>query len=203
MIHVLQVYLISATHCATYAQWYFMGNTSDMLTSPTVRLLFRNCTKFFGSICFGSLLILVIKPFRLLFRLCYGNTFDGCFGHTILQSFSTYTFNAVSVYGVGFMEAGHHVHTLIHTRSVDALVTKTFVGAFIVVTGLNAGAISQLLVIFFSRGDECNSISSATEVVLLGLVTLCTIWIVCDVYVNIIIVTSTQQHSISNVYMLG
>jgi len=59
---------VHVTVSGVFATYYFLAGTPAMVSSPTSAAAGRALGKSFGSICFGSLLVALIKTIRAICR---------------------------------------------------------------------------------------------------------------------------------------
>ena len=71
--------LVHTVACGTYATFYYQGNTTLLPRYPTLGALKRALTTSFGSVCFGSLILAVVKTVRSLVNTAADSTQDHAF----------------------------------------------------------------------------------------------------------------------------
>jgi hypothetical protein len=140
------------------ATWYFCGD-NNMPKNPTLSSLKRSLTTSFGSICFGSLLVAIIKTLRYLAEESrrHNNDFIRCVAACILsclegimQYFNTYAFVHIAIYGCGYVEASRRTWALAKDHFWRAAFNDCLIGPTIawtsIGTGLFAGVIAGVAV---------------------------------------------------------
>lgn len=110
---------VHVTVSGVFGVHYFLYNTPQMPSgSPTLGALRRAMTTSFGSICFGSLIIALLKLLRailqtlmdqddgiLAFIACIAACIVGCI-EGLIEYFNHYAFTQVAIYGKPFCQAG-------------------------------------------------------------------------------------------------
>mmetsp|Transcript_150091 Transcript_150091/g.279767 ORF Transcript_150091/g.279767 Transcript_150091/m.279767 type:complete len:446 (-) Transcript_150091:98-1435(-) len=114
------------------ARYYF----GEQLEEAVPRSVGQACTNFFGSICFGSLLIAIVQTLREMARqakeqasedgnstaaiaMCVVDCFLGCL-ETLVQIFNEFAFVYVAIYAIPFTDAAKKTYNLL--TSSDALL---------------------------------------------------------------------------------
>jgi len=120
------------TVAGTVGSWWFTPEEGGVIGS-----LCRAMTTSFGSICFGSLLVAIVKSLRSLAQqareqeggifVCIAECILGCL-ESILEYFNQWAFVYVGLYGYGYLEAGKNVFTLFKNRGWSAIVADDLVG---------------------------------------------------------------------------
>ncbi|TPX75851.1 hypothetical protein CcCBS67573_g02872 [Chytriomyces confervae] len=140
---------IHMTACGTFATYFFMGMqqpNSDRVTLPsnhtTAKSLGRALTTSFGSICFGSLLISIIRTLKFIAHMARTDS-DGniicCFVATclecilgcladILDYFNKYAYTEIAIYGKPYCEAGKDVFELFKYKGFDLIINDCLIG---------------------------------------------------------------------------
>mmetsp|Transcript_3436 Transcript_3436/g.7132 ORF Transcript_3436/g.7132 Transcript_3436/m.7132 type:complete len:502 (-) Transcript_3436:490-1995(-) len=158
--------------------WWFEPAEAQGFCSPAVTGSFiRATTTSFGSVCFGSFIVAVIRALEALANAARSNDGGGigvCIAECILsclaaivEYFNKWAFIYVGLYGYGYCEAGKQVFTLFKNRGweaviADDLVSNTlglvsfFVGAIIGCVGLVIEATSDL---FEDAGGDAQWVS--------------------------------------------
>jgi len=140
--------------CAgVYATWYFLTGDIGMPRNPTLGALKRSMTFSFGSICFGSLIVAVIKALRALVHGArgQGNQFVKCIIECLLgildrlvQYFNHYAFTVVAIYGRSYCEASSQVWDLLHSDGIEAIINDDIIGSVLGITSLTGGALTSI-----------------------------------------------------------
>jgi len=188
---------LHVTCCGVVARSYF-GIEVEASVSKSFGLA---VTHFFGSICFGSLLIAIIKALKRIVEMAQsqarenGNTaaeVAACIGGMVLsciesaiQVFNSYAFAIISIYGCPFVQGAREAASLFQSRAGMEMLTNYNLAGMVslfpclatggAVAGLNAGLAWRLgLASSFIGG-----------VALLGFVTgLVILSIVCNMFVS-------------------
>ncbi|CUI11048.1 choline transporter, putative, partial [Bodo saltans] len=130
------------------ATWYFVGSGA-MPHNPTLASLRRAVTTSFGSICFGSLLVALIKTVRYIvesqrnhdhpFVACIVDCILGCL-ERLVEYFNTYAFVHVAIYGCGYVEAASRTWKLAKECFFAAYFNDALVGTTILFVSLGISA---------------------------------------------------------------
>jgi len=125
------------------------------MENPTKHSLKRAVTTSFGTICFGSLLIAVIKTLRYLSQQSNNNRNGGALAlvaciitcilrclENIIEYFNTYAFCQVAIYGQPFCEAAKATWKLMKEKGIDAIVNDSIIGSLLSFSCLIGGLLS-------------------------------------------------------------
>ncbi|EPY24959.1 hypothetical protein AGDE_12086 [Angomonas deanei] len=115
--------VMHVTSCGVVATWYFAGE-ARLPPSPIKSSFTRAVTTSIGSICFGSLLVAVVRFLRFLVETSRSaaddNNFLSCIFDCILHCveslvsyFNEYAFVHVAVYGCGYVDAAKKTIALV------------------------------------------------------------------------------------------
>jgi len=142
---------VHVTICGVFATWYFQMQNMQNPTSNSAK---RALTTSFGSICYGSLLVAIIKTLRFLAQT-RGNNNGGAMAiiaciivcllrciEQIIQYLNTYAFCQVAIYGKPFCTAAKDTWTLFQQHGIDALVNDNLVGTVLSYSCLLGGIFS-------------------------------------------------------------
>ncbi|CBH15737.1 hypothetical protein, conserved [Trypanosoma brucei gambiense DAL972] len=131
--------LMHVTTAGLTATWYFAGK-ENMPKNPTLASFKRGTTTSFGSICFGSLLVAIIRLIRWLVSTAEDSEHEilrciflciiGCL-ESLMEYFNTYAFVHVAIYGCGYTEAAKMTWELCKRCSCAALFSCFFVDAML------------------------------------------------------------------------
>jgi hypothetical protein len=144
--------ILSVSSGGVVARWYFNQQTDTAAQTATNHA----CTYYFGSICFGSLLIAIVQTLKAMAESARdnadeeGNTVGvilayiaicllGCL-ESIAKCFNTFAFALISIYGLPFVEAGKEVFDLMERAGISAVVNYSMVG-MVSTFGTLAGAV--------------------------------------------------------------
>ncbi|KAJ3210950.1 putative choline transporter, neither null mutation nor overexpression affects choline transport [Entophlyctis luteolus] len=142
---------VHTTVCGTFASYYFLGiqqPNSTEVTLPTrnvtAKSLGRAITTSFGSICFGSLLVSIIRTLRYLAQVaqndaaqdgnflccvvaCCMNCILSCLAD-ILDFFNKYAYTEIAIYGKPYCDAGRDTWNLIKYKGIDLIINDSMIG---------------------------------------------------------------------------
>jgi hypothetical protein len=145
--------VMHVTAAGLAATWYFVGSGS-MPANPTWASFRRAVTTSFGSICFGSLLVALIKLIRWIaesqrnhdhpFVSCIIDCILGCL-ERMLEYFNTYAFVHVAIYGCGYIEAAKRTWKLAKECFFAAYFNDALVGTTIFFVALGASGFIGVL----------------------------------------------------------
>jgi len=143
-------FLLYCTVCGVTASWFFLPGHPD----PTAYAFSRASTTSFGSICFGALVISVLRILESLLRsirqnendnactvllICMANLLLSCI-EQMLEYMNQFGFVYVAVYGFSYMKACKQVYNLIVDTGFESIIqwdltnSAMFAGSFL--TGL-------------------------------------------------------------------
>ncbi|CBH15734.1 hypothetical protein, conserved [Trypanosoma brucei gambiense DAL972] len=127
--------LMHVTTAGLTATWYFAGK-ENMPKNPTLASFKRGTTTSFGSICFGSLLVAIIRLIRWLVSTAEDSEHEilrciflciiGCL-ERLMEYFNTYAFVHVAIYGCGYIEAAKMTWELCKQCVFSALFNDTLI----------------------------------------------------------------------------
>lgn len=148
--------VLHMTICGVVGRWYFKAADWASATSASMG---RALGKSFGSICFGSFIIAVLKtisfiiamardaaednPVGLIF-LCVLDCIVNCI-EDLVRFFNTYAYVYCSVYGMKFTEAGRRTWQLFCESGLDMVVSYDLSGTLTFLGALLGGLFSSLL----------------------------------------------------------
>ncbi|EKF29999.1 hypothetical protein MOQ_006194 [Trypanosoma cruzi marinkellei] len=146
--------VIHVTTAGVTATWYFAGE-GRMPKNPTLASFKRAVTTSFGSICFGSLIVAVIRLLRWImestrdnqneFIRCVTICFLSCL-ESILEYFNTYAFVHVAVYGCGYIEAAKRTWQLCKQCFFAAYFNDALIGPTLTILSLGVSALIGIVV---------------------------------------------------------
>jgi hypothetical protein len=127
--------VVHVTTSGTVATWYFAGPNATP-PNPSVASLKRALTTSFGSICFGSLLVAILKLLHALahsaarhrrsFLSCIALCFVSCL-ERLMEYFNVYAFTHVAIYGSSFIEAAKQTWEMIKNCGITAIINDNLV----------------------------------------------------------------------------
>jgi len=139
--------------------WWVAPEDNGFCSGAVCNSFIRTMTTSFGSICFGSLLVAIIRTLEMLARqaredgdagilACIAECILSCLGD-LMEYFNKWAFVYVGIYGYSYIEAGKNVIQLFKNRGWEAIIADDLVGNVVVltsvVTGLFMGGISVAL----------------------------------------------------------
>ncbi len=144
--------VVHVTASGTVATWFFAGN-DQMPRRPSWLSAKRAMTTSFGSICFGSLLVAILKLIHTILRSPRGRAgFLGCvalcligFIERLLQYFNVYAFTHY-IYGMGYIDAAKATWDMISQCGWSAVFNDNLVEPVLMLTSfINSLAIGVVL----------------------------------------------------------
>lgn len=131
--------VVQASVAGTVGTWWFVPEeASSCCSSAVTSSVCRSCTYSFGSICFGSLLVAIIKALRAVAEnaknnddanailICIIDCILSCI-QGLVEYFNKWAFVYVGIYGYGYLEAGKNVMTLFQQRGWEAIIADNLV----------------------------------------------------------------------------
>jgi len=174
--------VVHVTVSGVFGVYYFLYNTSQMPSgSVTLQSLKRATTTSFGSICFGSLIIAVLKLVKAIlqqimyqnnqnaiiaFLACIAACIIGCID-SLIEYFNHYAFTQVAIYGKPFCQAGKDTWTMIKDRGIDAVINDCLVGNVIGIGGFVIGILTTVICYIFIAAYKPAIVSDTGTLVVL------------------------------------
>jgi len=168
------------TTSGAVAMWWFNSQIADK-PGVTWNAFKRAVTTSFGSICFGSLLVAILKTIRSIIRSAKEREdispmvaciLDCCLNilENMLSYFNRYAFVFVALYGKGFMESGKNALALFKNQGMttiinDDLIGTTFFMGALISAFLN-GFISYILSFIFGFDGQFQSLFLASAFII-------------------------------------
>lgn len=132
--------------------WFVPEEASGCCSSAVTSSVCRSCTYSFGSICFGSLIVAIIRAVRALLEEAKNNDqINGILVCVIdcllsiiqglVEYFNQWAYVYVGLYGYGYMEAGKNVMTLFRQRGWDAIIVDDLVDNCLFLVALMLGCL--------------------------------------------------------------
>jgi len=149
--------VVHVTVCGVFGSFYFLTNTPHMPTSPTLGSLSRATTTSFGSVCFGSLIIAIIRTVRAILRMLQDQdegalAFIACCAGCILSCiegmlvyFNHYAYTHVAIYGKPFLQAGRDTWNMFMERGIEAIINDNLIGNVLGMGILFVGSVSAFV----------------------------------------------------------
>jgi len=110
--HLVIKNIVQVTVAAAVGAWWFEGDCNGVVVS---KALSRSFTKLLGSICLGSLVLIPIQLLRCI----------TCFD--FLESYNSWAYTYVGIYGYSFVEAGDRAHRLFQAREWQQVVNDNLI----------------------------------------------------------------------------
>jgi len=145
------------TTAGTVASWWFLPASP----SPTCSSFKRAVTTSFGSICFGSLIVAILKAARAMIRSAKENArrsdnmatcvvlalADCCLGciESLVEYFNMYAYTHVAIYGEDFITAAKSTMSLFRANGFTALINDNIIG-MVLGLGIFLGLVSSACV---------------------------------------------------------
>jgi len=150
--------VVHTTVAGVFGTFYFLYGTPQMPSgSPTWPALRRSCTTSLGSICFGSLIIAILKTLRTLANVASDQSdgilaFVACIIMCILscienmvEYFNFYAFTQVAVYGKPYCQAAKDTWTMIKDRGIEAIINDNLIGNVLGIGSFLVGLLAALV----------------------------------------------------------
>jgi len=134
------------TNCGLFATVYFLRDSDIFPSNPVAKSFHRAITYSFGSICFGSLIVALIKTVRYTIRVLFGNSYLRCLLDCILgcidslvSYFNHYAYAQIAIYGKDFCNAGRDTWQLFLNYGLDIIVNDDLIGNVLTIGVVFAG----------------------------------------------------------------
>jgi hypothetical protein len=135
--------------------WWFAPEESGCCASGVRDSCCRALTTSFGSICFGSLLVAIIRALQQLANTarqegdagilaCIAECILACLAN-LVEYFNQWAFVYVGLYGYGYLEAGKNVITLFKNRGWEAIIADDLVGNTLFLMSVIVGGLSGIV----------------------------------------------------------
>lgn len=115
------------TSVGTFASWYYLQNTPNMPSMPTLGAFSRTMTTSFGPVSFGSLIVAAVDTLRVLASSSRNNC-TACLLSiisSIIRYINTYVFVYVATYGDSFIQAAKRTLNLFERTGLLNLLTDS------------------------------------------------------------------------------
>lgn len=139
------------------AHWYFFPDESNHHKSPHFLALFFS----FGSVCFGSLIVAILRTLRALCHLLMSSSSStasqilSCIARAILslldslaQWFNSYAFAEIVLYRLSYVASAKRVWRLLMDRGWTAMVNDSLVAGAVFFASLSGGAVGAICAYF-------------------------------------------------------
>lgn len=143
--------VVHVTICGVSASWYYLLGTPNMPSSPTLGSFKRAMTTSFGSICYGSLLVAIIKLLKAL--ASKKNAFLRCIlsiVERLMKYFNTYAFAQVAIYGKSYCEAAKSTWELIEHSGIQAVINDSIISTTLTMASLFCAVVNVFIAIILS-----------------------------------------------------
>jgi len=159
---------VHVTIAGVFATYYFRGvvepgtNKIEVdVKNPTIKSFKRAITTSFGSICFGSLIIAIIRTLEALARqakqeaagdnnyilcilACCVECILNCIGD-MAEYFNVYAFTEVAIYGKPYCQAAKDTWTICKARGIEALINDNLIGNVLTIGSLTVACLSAVV----------------------------------------------------------
>lgn len=135
------------TTAGVVASWWFQPNAEN----PTKQAFRRATTTSLGSICFGSLIVAVLRTIRALLRSQRNNDGIPCLIciiqciENLIEYFNLYAYTQVAIYGKDFRTAAKHTWQMIKERGIDAMINDDLSDAVIMMGCVLSGVVTGVI----------------------------------------------------------
>lgn len=133
--------VVHVTAAGVFASWYFLHGTVGVPPNPTLGSFKRATTTSFGSICFGSLIVALLRTLRMIFRsfrqnsdniaiviLAFiGECIVACLDQ-LLEYFNQYAYAQIAIYGKSYCRAAKDTWHLVHSHGIQAIINDNIIG---------------------------------------------------------------------------
>ena len=149
--------VVHVTTSGAVATWYFVGD-AEMPSNPSAASFKRAMTTSFGSICFGSLIVAVLKVIEFMARAAANNnrnSFAACIAYCIIQCiermmeyFNQYAFSHVAIYGCSYIEAAKMTWEFMKRSLFAAIINDVLVDRVIIMVSWIQAIVAGVAVYF-------------------------------------------------------
>ena len=183
----------NVVHCVvagTVSAWWFQGN--DVGRTPVFDSFSRAVSYSFGSICFGSLIVAVLKAIKQVLKeaqrnknaqllmcciMCILNMIE-----SMLEFFNRYAYCYVAIYGYDFRKAGKSVFDLFHRLGWTAIINDSLIDDTLNWMALGCGAITATIGYLYGLSASL----TGGWLVVLSLTGFLFGWAMCDVTMSVV-----------------
>lgn len=154
---------VHVTTAGTVGTWWFVpGEASSCFSTGLKDSFCRATTYSFGSICFGSLVVAVIRALRAMarqrsrngeFLRCIAECILACIAN-IVEYFNKWAYVYVGLYGFGYIEAGKNVLQLFEQRGWTSIVTDDLCDRVLMMMNIGVGATTGIISMFLVLFDK-------------------------------------------------
>lgn len=142
------------------AEWWFTGSSAG----ATWASFKRATTTSFGSICFGSLFLSVVRAAHQMLQemrksennacVCLAGCLLQCID-AVATYFNRYAFTYVAMYGTSFVESGKEAFNLFHQRGLDAIINDQLISNVFTLMAFGSGVLVALVGYGFALVRPC------------------------------------------------
>lgn len=181
--------LLHITCCGVIGRWYFNTEIEVAVSKSTGQAF----TNYFGSICFGSLLIAIVQTLRYLFEQKRDQQRErGNLGGMIVmmiltclisiiermvQIFNTFAFVVCAIYGTDYITSGYHGWNAIARNGCEGLLRMNIVGMICTMGSLLAAGLVTGATVFVAWA----SLLPSSYFGLLGIFAFVVTWLIFGV----------------------
>lgn len=154
---------VHVTTAGTVGTWWFVpGEASSCFSTGLKDSFCRATTYSFGSICFGSLVVAVIRALRAMarqrsrngeFLRCIAECILACIAN-LVEYFNKWAYVYVGLYGFGYIEAGKNVLQLFEQRGWTSIVTDDLCDRVLMMMNIGVGATTGIISMFLVLFDK-------------------------------------------------
>lgn len=148
--------VVHVTTAGVVGKWYYKNADT---TSIVWKAFKRSVTKSFGSVCFGSLIVAVIKTIQFIIRMARSNSDNTCVMccldciitcfEQIVEYFNEYAYAYVGIYGLSYIESAKKTWELAKGNFMTALFNDNLIYPVLLFSnlfiGIFTGVVSWLL----------------------------------------------------------
>jgi len=142
---------VQCTISGVVGTWWIAPQDNGCCSGAVCGSFVRTITTSFGSICFGSLLVAIIRALEQLARsaqdegdgnllACIAECLLSCLAG-LVEYFNKWAFVYVGIYGFGYIEAGKNVIQLFKNRGWEAIIADDLVGNVVTLTSFVVGGV--------------------------------------------------------------
>lgn len=173
--------VVHVTTAGVVGKWYYKN---DDTTSIVWKAFKRSITKSFGSVCFGSLIVAVIKTIQFIIRMARSNSDNACIMccldyviscfEQIVEYFNEYAYAYVGIYGISYVESAKKTWEMAKGNFITALFNDNLIYPVLLFSdlfiGICTGFVSWLLFETLSTALACGIVGFAIASIVTNLV---------------------------------
>jgi len=153
--------VVHVTAAGVFASWYFLHGTVGVPPNPTLGSLKRATTTSFGSICFGSLIVALLRTLRAVLSSIRADAMRNenmaivilafiaecivaCVDQ-LIEYFNQYAYAQIAIYGKSYCRAAKDTWHLVHSHGIQAIINDNIISSVLGMACIASAAIAGVL----------------------------------------------------------